>query len=100
MFKRTLRIKYNIKDRWRCQNAVETRMNQNPNKLEHRCFFFKATLFESRQITSVFSFVLVILLLNSCWEAAAGSAMWGYAGPVLIIALVSISFRFRIRSKI
>ena len=98
MFKRTLRIKYNIKDRWCCQNAVETKINQNPNKLEHR-FFFKAILFESTDKIWFF-FVLVILLLNSCWEAAAGSAMWGYAGPVLIIALVSISFRFRTRSKI
>ena len=26
---------------------------------------------------------------DRCWEAAAGSAMWGYAGPVIIIAMVS-----------
>jgi len=26
-----------------------------------------------------------------CWEAAAGSAMWGYAGPVIIIALFNVA---------
>ncbi|KAJ7371761.1 hypothetical protein OS493_023099 [Desmophyllum pertusum] len=26
-----------------------------------------------------------------CWEAAAGSAMWGYAGPVIIIAVFNVA---------
>ena len=26
---------------------------------------------------------------DSCWEAAVGGAMWGYAMPVIAIALVS-----------
>ena len=32
--------------------------------------------------------MIIVDWFDRCWEAAAGSAMWGYAGPVIIIALV------------